>query len=422
MSANGRVAEDSTERFRAKVAAQLDRPGYAMDAYFYRSPLVYQRELDAILYRGWLYAAHVSQVPQAGDYIQYELGEDAVIICRDREGEIHALMNICRHRGARVCEGASGHRKAFVCPYHGWTYDLDGSLKAARAMEALEGFEARDYGLKRARVCVFEGLVFINCDPGAADFEPALATIAPALAPYQLAGAKIADARTYTVPANWKLVVENYLECYHCATAHRAYAKMHTLQDLEHRVSDITERMLARAEQATGVAGITLDHYQAFGASTAFGTDVFHSRYALYDGFLTGSEDGRPVAPLMGRFTGYDGGAGDFQFGPLCFMLNYPDHCVLYRFTPRDLAVTDMELVWFVRGDAEEGVDYDREAVTWLWHHTTLEDEYIVTRNSAGVNSRFFEPGPYHPGYEYLCPDFVQWYLKALAAEPAREE
>ncbi|MDJ0879536.1 MAG: aromatic ring-hydroxylating dioxygenase subunit alpha [Halieaceae bacterium] len=408
--------DDSPAVMAEKIAAQQLKAGFAMDPYFYRSHLVFEQELDRILYRSWLYAAHVSQVPEPGDYIQYQLGEDAIIICRDETGEIHALMNICRHRGARVCEELAGNRKTFVCPYHGWVYNLDGSLKAARAMEALEGFDVADYGLKHARCCVYEGLVFINCDADAPDFEPALNTVGAALKPYDLPHAKVAHSQVYRVDANWKLALENYLECYHCSTAHRAYAKMHTIQDLEDRISDITDAMLARAEAQTGVPGITLNHYQAYSSSTDFGTDVYHSRYALYDGFLTGSDGGQPVAPLMGQFNGYDGGAGDFQLGPLCFMLNYPDHCVLYRFTPRGITATDMEIVWYVRGDAEEGVDYDRDAVTWLWHHTTLEDEYIIMRNSAGVNSRFFEPGPYNPGYESICTDFVAWYLKALSA------
>lgn len=406
--------DDNPARMAERVALQKQKPGYAMDPYFYRSHVVFEQELDAILYKSWLYAGHVSQIPEAGDYFQYELGEDALIITRDNQGEVHALMNVCRHRGARVCEALSGNRKTLVCPYHGWVYELDGSLKAARAMEALDGFDASQYGLKKARCCVFEGLIFINCDPQAADFEPTLEIIAPALRPYDLPHAKVAHSQVYTVHANWKLALENYLECYHCATAHRAYAKMHTLQDLDDRVSHITDDMLARAEEQTGVAGITLNHYQAFSSSKQFGNDVYTSRYALYDGFQTGSEGGVPVAPLMGEFKGYDGGAGDFQIGPLMYMLNYPDHCVLYRFTPRSLTRTDMEIVWFVRGDAIEGKDYQRDAVTWLWHNTTQEDEYIITRNSEGVNSRFFEPGPYHPGFEYICPDFVSWYLDAL--------
>ncbi len=408
------MIDDSPALMAEKLAAQRQKPGYAMDPYFYRSHLVYEQELERILYRGWLYAAHVSQLAAPGDYIQFALGEDAIIICRDESGEIHALMNICRHRGARVCEERQGNRKTFVCPYHGWVYNLDGSLKAARAMEALEGFDPARYGLKQARCCVYEGLIFINCNPDAVDFEAALDTIGAALKPYDLGSARVAHSQVYRVEANWKLALENYLECYHCATAHRAYAKMHSIQDVEDRISDLTDAMLARAEAQTGVAGITLNHYQAYSASRDFGTDVYHSRYALYDGFLTGSDGGQPVAPLMGQFTGYDGGAGDFQLGPLCFMLNYPDHCVLYRFTPRGMTATDMEIVWFVRGDAEEGRDYDRDALTWLWHHTTLEDEYIITRNSAGVNSRFFEPGPYNPAYEHLCVDFVNWYLQAL--------
>ena len=101
--------------------------------------------------------------------------------------------------------------------------------------------------------------------------------------------------------------------------------------------------------------------------------------------------------------------------GPLTFMLNYPDHCVLYRFIPRSITETDMELVWYVNGDAEEGVDYNKEDLTWLWHNTTLEDEFIITRNSEGVNSQFFEPGPYHPEHESTLNEFVTWYLKALS-------
>ncbi len=116
----------------------------------------------------------------------------------------------------------------------------------------------------------------------------------------------------------------------------------------------------------------------------------------------------------MGNMRGYDGGVGDFQMGPLTSMLNYPDHCVLYRFIPRGLTETDMQVVWYVNGDAREGEDYDKDKLTWLWHNTTLEDEYIISRNSAGVNSQFFEPGPYHPEFEDTLNNFIKWYLHTL--------
>ena len=269
--------------------------------------------------------------------------------------------------------------------------------------------------MKKACIEVYMGLIFINCDPGAADFRGPLEKLAQPLGAYDLENARIAHKHTYRVDANWKLVLENYLECYHCATSHRAYARMHTLKDRDCKVAPIVQAMLDRTEQVTGVEGMGKELYELYLDAAGFGACVYTSRYGLYDGYLTGSEDGQPVAPLMGHIKGYDGGAGDFQMGPLSFMLNYPDHCVLYRFIPRSLTSTDMEVVWFVNGDAQEGVDYDREKLTWLWHNTTLEDEFIITRNSEGVNSRFFEPGPYHPEYEETLQQFIAWYLDTLA-------
>jgi phenylpropionate dioxygenase-like ring-hydroxylating dioxygenase large terminal subunit len=408
--------DDSIEKMQRMVSASQDRPGYAIDSYFYRSHLVYEKELDELIFRSWMYAGHSSELPNPGDYLLFDIGEDSVIIARDAHGEIHALMNVCRHRGARVCEEASGNRKTFVCPYHGWVYNTDGSLRAAREMDARKDFDAANYGLKKARIEVYMGLIFINCDPQAADFRGPLQKLAEPLGAYDLDNAKVAHKQTYSVDANWKLVLENYLECYHCATSHRAYARMHTLKDRNCNVEQIVQAMLDRTEEVTGVKGMGTELYELYLDASGFGACVYTSRYGLYDGYLTGSEDGQPVAPLMGHIKAYDGGAGDFQMGPLSFMLNYPDHCVMYRFIPRSLTSTDMEVVWFVNGDAQEGVDYDREKLVWLWHNTTLEDEFIITRNSEGVNSRFFEPGPYHPEFEETLQQFIHWYLDTLAA------
>ncbi|MBE9537536.1 MAG: aromatic ring-hydroxylating dioxygenase subunit alpha [Proteobacteria bacterium] len=406
--------DDSVQKMMRMVELQKAKPGYAIDPYFYRSHVVYQKELSELIFRSWIYAGHVSEIPNAGDYLLFEIGEDSFIITRDAEGEVHALMNICRHRGARVCENATGNCKTFVCPYHGWVYNLDGSLRAAREMDVLAGFDDAVLGLKRARVEVFMGMIYINCDLGAADFRAPLENIRQPLGAYDLEHAKIAHKETFRVEANWKLCLENYLECYHCATSHRAYARLHTFKDPYEKVSHIVEAMLARAEEITGVEGVVTPHRKIFADAEGFGCCVSHDRYGLYEPHQTGSEDGNAVAPLMGHMRGYDGGAGDFQMGPVTSMLNYPDHCVLYRFIPLGLTSTDMQIVWFVNGDAVEGVDYDKEKLTWLWRHTTAEDEYIISRNSAGVNSQFFEPGPLHPGFESTLMSFYDWYLEAL--------
>ncbi len=407
---------DSFSMMQDKLKAEKLRPDHAMDHYFYRSHLVYEQELEHLIFKSWIYALHVSEIPSAGDYQIVEIGEDSIIVVRTDTGDIRAMHNICRHRGSRVCEELSGNKKTFVCPYHGWVYNVDGSLKAARETHVMPDFDVSAHGLKPVKCVTYQGLVFINCDTDAGDLLYSLENLTEPLSAYDLEHAKIAHQKTYRVNANWKLALENYVECYHCATAHRAYARMHTFKDPWEKSRPVVEKMLENAEQITGIPGITKEHYEVYLDAPSFGACAHTMRYGLYEGYVTGSQDGQPVAPLMGKFKDYDGGAGDFHMGPVTFMLGYPDYCVLYRFIPRSLTETDMELVWFVHGDAQEGVNYDLDKLTWLWHNTSLEDEYIITRNAAGVNSRFFEPGPYHPEFEYTLKKFLQWYLHTLEA------
>jgi phenylpropionate dioxygenase-like ring-hydroxylating dioxygenase large terminal subunit len=404
-----------SEATRTYLAEQISRhrDGFAMARYFYHSEGVYAVEQRELLFKSWLLAGHSSQISDPGDYLQFEIAGESVIICRDSSNTVHALLNVCRHRGARVCEDVAGNTRAFTCPYHGWVYDLNGALKNAREFRQLASDE---YGLLRLRLVVFHGLIFVNFYADAADFEPELTLIEPSLNSFDLAHARVAACRTYPVEANWKLALENYLECYHCATAHRAYSRSHTLKAPDAEVAEINAAMLAHSAAKTGIPGLGVECYHAYDDSLTPGGGVDCSRYALYDGYATGSRDGNPLAPLMGGYKGYDGGAGDFQFGPLAFMLGYPDHCVLYRFTPRSFNHTDMTVIWLVREDAQEGRDYNLEDLTWLWDCTTREDEYIISRNAAGVASHFFKPGPYHPEKEALCIAFTRWYMQRLAA------
>ncbi len=404
----------SRTRLTGMLEAQKARPGQAMDSWFYQSPLVYQTELDGILFKSWLCAGHISQIPETGDYFLFDVAKESIIVCRDERGQVQALFNNCRHRGSRVCEQTPGNRKTFVCPYHGWVYELNGALKSARQMDVVAGFAHGDHSLGKAQVNVCHGFILINCDPDASPIAKEVESIAGPLSAHEPENWKIAHQQTYPVAANWKLALENYLECYHCATAHRAYAKLHTISDLEDNIKQETEEMLARCEQQTGVPGIGDLVYKVYQHADSPGGGVECSRYALYPGHVSGSEDGQAVAPLLGKLQGYDGGLADFQFGPLTFLIVYPDHGVMYRFVPRDQLNTDMHITWFVREDAEQGRDYDKEKLTWLWHRTTLEDEYIIRRNAEGVNSRFYQPGPYHTEYEYACLDFVQWYLARM--------
>jgi phenylpropionate dioxygenase-like ring-hydroxylating dioxygenase large terminal subunit len=409
--------EDSADRLREAVAGQLADRDAGLSRYFYRSEVVYRTELANVFFRSWLWVGHVSQIPKPGDFFQYAIAEEKVIVVRSEDGTIKALINSCRHRGSRVCEEMAGHRKAFACPYHGWVYGTDGALKSARHMDAMPDFRKEDFGLRQARVAERFGLIFINFDPDAYDFTEALKEVDAQLLPYRLETARIAHRETYSVDANWKVALGNYLECYHCETAHRAYSKIHTFKEREHVVAPLNRAMWARAPHQTGIADIEKATYRMFREAPGFGSCVYTSRYALFGDYRTGSRDGEPLAPLMGDFQGYDGGAGDCQFGPLTYMLNYPDHCLLFRYVPLGIARCDMEIVWFVRGDAVEGKDYSRDELVWLWHVTTLEDKRIMQLNAEGVNSQFFEPGPQHPEFEDTPKRFLEWYLHALIGD-----
>ena len=133
----------------------------------------------------------------------------------------------------------------------------------------------------------------------------------------------------------------------------------------------------------------------------------------MWRGHITGSEDGQSVAPLLGEIKGYDGGTSDFQVGPVTFALAYCDYVVIYRFTPISKDASECDITWLVRGDAEEGKDYDVERLIWLWDVTTTADKRIIENNAKGVNSRFYTPGPLSLMEEFTW-EYMSWYLQAI--------
>jgi phenylpropionate dioxygenase-like ring-hydroxylating dioxygenase large terminal subunit len=384
------------------------QPGHALPRAVYHDPEIYDSEIRRIFMKCWQYVGHVSQIPDKGDYFLFEIADESVIVVRDGDGSVNALLNVCRHRGSRICDAAEGHEARFVCKYHGWTYGLDGSLRGAG--HTPEGFDKSRLGLKRLQLRVFQGLIFINFDPDAAPFDPIEDDLGPLLAPYGLGSAKVAHRQNYPIESNWKLAVENYCECYHCGPAHPEYSVGHGLVLPQQERCEMLEQVLARAE-SVGLGRTGTRH--SWLAAGALGTDRTFERYPMLRGHLTGSRDGKPVAPLMGSITGYDGGATDVHLGPMTFGLAYCDHVVLYRFTPRGMRKTDCEITWLVNGSAVEGRDYDRTALTWLWDVTTLADKQIIERNQKGVESRFYEPGPLSPMEDYTHR-FMEWYVATM--------
>jgi Rieske 2Fe-2S family protein len=373
---------------------------------FYSDPEVFDRDLERVHMRHWLCVGHASQVARAGDWFRFDIARESLLIVRGRDDRVRALVNVCRHRGSHVCYEAEGHTRAFVCPYHGWTYDLDGRLRSARYMSHLD---ASDYGLHEIHARVLEGLVFVCFADDPPSLDAAESALAASLGRYGWADAKVAHRQRYSVDANWKLVTENYMECYHCRPAHPEFSRHHATEKPDDEVSALREEAAKRAK----AMGIEIPVVAQWPAGLPGQESVECDHDATYPDAVTGSEDGRPLAPLMGDFSDYDGGFTYVDVGPASFYLAYPDHGVVYLFIPRATQTTDMEILWLVRADAQEGVDYDAEKLSWMWHVTSLADKRIIDHNQQGVNSRYYAPGPY-AAMEAGTQAFVEWYLNEI--------
>ena len=389
----------------ALIAAQP--AGKSLEQGFYSDPAIFRRDVDRVLLRHWLCAGHAGSLPKAGDFQLVEYASESAIIVRGEDGELRALVNVCRHRGSRVCQEASGSARFFVCPYHGWTYGLDGALRAARHMP--EGFDLAAHGLKQIHLRVIEGLILISFAETPLGLARAEKAVTMNYRPYGWASAKVAHRETYKITANWKLAVENYLECYHCAPAHPEYSKLHAIEQPPARI----EKLNAKLREKTAALGLDIPMHDHWTGSAEGEEAVWSFRYPLYEGARSASEDGGPVAPLMG-VRDYDGAATSTHFGPASFFLAYADHGVIYRFIPKTADRCEMEVIWLVRGDAKEGVDYDLAKLAWLWRVTSEADKRIIEQNQLGVNSRYYEPGPYAP-MEQNALRYVNWYLREIA-------
>ncbi len=398
----------------ARVAALIGarRPGHALDRAFYTDPSIFALDLERLLLRRWFCAGHESRIPAPGDYFTVNLGRESVIVVRAADGRVRALLNVCRHRGSRLCDQKSGHVSGgrFTCPYHAWTYDLDGRLLAARQMAA--DFDASASGLRRLSVEIAEGLIFLCFADSPPDFSRARDALRRSAGVHGWGRAKVAHSETYTIRANWKLAVENYMECYHCQPAHPEFARRHVYS----RPPDTTEALEVAARARSLAQGIVIEDLDEYGPNLVPGGEsVSILRSALFEGMQTASPDGAPVAPLMGDFTAHDGSSTYFDIGPVSDFLAYADHGVMYRFIPREAELTEMEVVWLVDANAVEGRDYDVERLTWLWRATSIEDKKIIEMNAEGVASAYFVPGPY-ARQEAYAGRFVDWYLAELGA------
>jgi Rieske 2Fe-2S family protein len=345
---------------------------------FYADPDFYRRELERFYFERWICAGRTDQIPNAGDYFARTVGDESVLVARDPSGDIHALFNVCRHRGTRLSDRADGHFNGRIqCPYHAWTYDLGGRLLAAPHMAS--EFRKDDYPLHRAGCEVWDGHVFIHIGRDGWDGQKGrdeqglraqLGDLPARFSAYRMQDLRLARRIVYDVKANWKLIVLNYNECLHCPNLHPALNKLH------HYLS--ADNVAPTACYCGGSMGFK-------------------------PGVETMSSDGRRRRDyLPGLDETQRQQVSYFSIYPNLLLSLHPDYMMTHTLWPRAHDRTEIVCEWHFHPREMAKPNFRPDDAIELWDVTNREDWWISEQSQAGINSRVYEPGPYSEREELL--------------------
>jgi len=388
------------------------KPCHALSQKFYADRDVFNLDLDLIFYKEWIFAGHECEIPKPGDYFTMQIGAYALILVRDQVGELRAHHNTCRHRGFKICAATHGQvKRRFVCPYHQWSYGLDGALVGAR--ETGDGFDPRAHGLKSAHVESIGGHIFVCVAREAPSIAALKMQIEPYLMPFDLRNAKVAFESRIVEHGNWKLVMENNRECYHCAASHPELTRTFPESTLHSGAGDEAERAdlerLVEACEAMGLPG-------RFWISDDNQCRVMRMR--LLDDARSMTITGKPAVTgkTLGRIPA-EPNIGDvllYHF-PSTWSHFTADHALSFRVLPVSPTETELVSKWLVPKDAIEGVDYNLKTLTEVWLATNEQDRNLVAQNQQGIASPAYEPGPYAPQQEHGVIQFIDWYCATMS-------
>jgi Rieske 2Fe-2S family protein len=393
--------------------------GYTLPARFYLDQAIFEEDLARIFGRYWIFVGVEPEIVKAGQFFTVEIGHDSIIIVRDADMSVRAFHNVCRHRGARLCNPGSGVFTRLVCPYHQWTYNRRGELVNNKHMG--EDFDRSAFGLKPVHVESLAGLIFIclAAEPPE-DFALMRSAMQPTIAPHDIGNCKIAHQYDLLERGNWKLTMENNRECYHCRANHPQlttslyeygfgyeasadnHVKMQEFDELvksEHarwEANGLPSAEIERLEATTGFRAVRLPLSQS-GESQTLDTRV-------------------ACRKLLGSFTQSNLGGLSFWTQPNSWHHFMSDHIVSFSVLPVAPGQTLLRTRWLVHKDAQEGVDYDLGALTAVWKATNDQDSSLIARAHQGIGSAAYLPGPYSPHTENLVDSFCIWYLRHLQA------
>lgn len=366
----------------AFVKAGVPAGARTLEGSWYNSPEVFARERVQIFGADWICVGREESLSKAGDYMLANVADESLIVVRDGAGALHAFYNVCRHRGTRMCETERGRFAGSIqCPYHAWTYGLDGGLKVARNMSEVEGFRAADFPLHEAALATWDGFIFVSLAKSPVPFDRAFAPLLHRFAKWDVGSLRCAKTLTYTLNCNWKLVFQNYSECYHCPLVHPQLEK---LSPSDSGRNDLTE-------------GPFLGGYSELRANAS----------------LTASgSTKRP--PLPGIDPDDVHRAYYYTIFPSLLFSLHGDYVMVHYVRPLAPDRTEVECAFLFDPQTIARGDFNPDDAAEFWDTTNRQDWHVSELTQAGVRSRSYEPGPY-ANAEGLLAAFDRHYLRVMA-------
>jgi Rieske 2Fe-2S family protein len=354
----------------------------------YVDQAVFEWEKQYMFGGGWIFAGRSDQVASPGDMRAEPLGAGSVLLSRAEDGVLHAFANTCRHRGHELLPcGASAQSKAIICPYHAWTYGLNGDLRAAAGFKNRPGFETAEWGLRELPVAEWHGLVFVDESGKAGPLADCLGGLYELLAPYELERLVVAGQHNYDSAANWKILTENYHECYHCPSIHPELCKVSPPRSGENYL----------------IPGIWVGGWME-----------------LRDGMATMSLDGLSSGiPLRGldatglRTVIYIG-----VFPNLLLSL-HPDYVMMHKMVPLAANRTKIECTWSFAPESLAQPGFDPGYAIEFWDITNRQDWQACESVQRGLSSPHARPGPLSVSAEDAVYQFVTLVARGYQGEPA---
>jgi Rieske 2Fe-2S family protein len=372
-----------------KTADSFEPGAKSLPRRYFISPEVFAQEQEKIFSRQWVLVGHQNAIAQPGDYFISEVANESLIVVRDKRGEIRGFYNVCRHRGSRLIESRNGQLSAAIqCPYHAWTYALDGRLLGAPHMDDVRGFDKANHSLHPVNVAIWEGFIFLNLADSPASLEKWFAPLARKFSRWESPALRSAKRIQYDVRANWKLIFENYSECYHCLGVHPELSKISPHDSAE---NDLTEGpFLGGFMRIAKGRSLTMS-----GNACALGiADVSRARDRAP---AHNPNQSQKIENDYDHEHEHDGKNRVFYYSifPNMLLSLHPDYVMVHQLQPQSPERTLILCDWFFRPEAFKHNDFNPDDAIQFWDMVNKQDWHVCELSQQGIASRAYEPGPY---------------------------